>query len=211
LNSIKIAEELTGGAMPSPSDPVQKKKVAANDTEYKLADSDDETEDTVETRRSVRWAENELKRRWFINAGEQRQWDDKVRKGEIRPEVLEFRDKSDADPQASADSISQKEVDKKAALIKGVEEKAEAEAKKLADSKKTKEELATEKLEKEDADARKAAIENGEKEDKKISDAAKVKKEGKPAEGSGDDGSAKKEADKKAEAPFCPPELAGMC
>ena len=197
--------------MPSPSDPAQKKKVAAGDTKYKLADSDDETEDTVETRRSVKWAENELKRRWFINAGEQRSYEDKLRKGEIRPEVVEFRDKSDADPQAAADSISQKEVDKKATLVKEVEEKTEEDAKKITDAKKTKEELATEKLEKEDVDSRAAAVVAGEKEDKKISDAAKVKKEGKPAEGSGDDGSAKKEAEKKAEAPFCPPELAGMC
>jgi hypothetical protein len=197
--------------MPSPDDPKEVKKVKANDTEYHLADSDEETEDTVETRRSVKWAENELKRRWFINAGEQRSFEDKVRKGEIRPEVLEFRDKSDADPQASADSISQKETDKKAALIKAVEDKKEADAKKEADSKKTKEELAAEKLEADDAAARKAAAEAGAAEDKKIADADKVKKEGKPAEGSGDDGSAKKEAEKKADAPFCPPEMAGMC
>jgi len=197
--------------MPSPDDPKEIKKVKANDTEYHLADSDEETEDTVETRRSVKWAENELKRRWFINAGEQRSFEDKVRKGEIRPEVLEFRDKSDADPQESADSISQKETDKKAALIKAVEDKKEADAKKEADSKKTKEELAAEKLEAEDAAARKAAAEAGAAEDKKIADADKVKKAGKPAEGSGDDGSAKKEAEKKADAPFCPPEMAGMC
>ena len=197
--------------MPSPSDPKQIKEVKANDTEYHLADSDEETDDTVETRRSVKWAENELKRRWFINAGEQRSFEDKVRKGEIRPEVLEFRDKSDADPQASADSIATKETEKKASLVKGVEDAKEAAAKKEADSKKTKEELAAEKLEADDASARKGAAEAGAAEDKKITDAAKVKKEGKPAEGSGDDGSAKKEADKKADAPFCPPEMAGMC
>ena len=195
--------------MPSPDDPVQKKKVAANDTEYKLADSDDETDDTVETRRSVRWAENELKRRWYINAGEKRSFEDKVRKGEIRPEVLEFRDSSDADPQASQDEISQKETDKKAALLKASEDKKAAEEKKVADSKKTKEELAAEKLEADDKSAREAAQKGGEAEDKKIADAAKTKAEGKPAAGSGDDGSAKK--DEKAEAPFCPPELEGMC
>jgi hypothetical protein len=198
--------------MPSPDDPAQKKKVAANDTEYKLADSDDESEDTVETRRSVRWSENELKRRWFINAGEQRSFEDKVRKGEIRPEVLEFRDKSDADAQESGDSINKKESDKKAALIAGKEEKEAAEAKKKADAGKTKEELAAEKLEKDDADARKAAQEGGAAEDKKIADGEKNKKSGEPKQaGSGDDGSAKKEADKKAAAPFCPPELEGMC
>ena len=71
--------------------------------------------------------------------------------------------------------------------------------------------MAAEKLEADDVAARKTAADAGAAEDKKIADADKVKKEGKPAEGSGDDGSAKKEAEKKAEAPFCPPELAGMC
>ena len=197
--------------MPSPDDPKQEKKVTAGDTEYKLADSDDETDDTVETRRSVKWAENELKRRWFINAGEQRSFEDKVRKGEIRPEVLEFRDKSDADPQESADSIDKKESDKKASLKQGVEDKKEADAKKAADAGKSKEELAGEKLEAEENDAKKAANASLESQDKNAAAAAKVKKDGKPAEGSGDDGSAKKDADKKAAAPECPPELAGMC
>lgn len=197
--------------MPSPDDPKQEKKVTAGDTEYKLADSDDETDDTVETRRSVKWAENELKRRWFINAGEQRSFEDKVRKGEIRPEVLEFRDKSDADPQESADSIDKKESDKKASLKQGVEDKKEADAKKAADAGKSKEELAGEKLEAEENDAKKAANASLEDQDKKAAAAAKVKKDGKPAEGSGDDGSAKKDADKKAAAPECPPELAGVC
>jgi len=163
LDSIKTAEGLVGGSMPSPDDPKQEKKVTAGDTEYHLADSDEETEDTVETRRSVQTAENLLKRRWFINAGEQRSFEDKVRKGEIRPEVLEFRDHSDADPQASADSISQKEADKKAALIEGVEAAKEAAAKKAADAGKSKEELAAEKLEADDAAARKGAVEATEK------------------------------------------------
>lgn len=65
--------------MPSPTDPLAMKKVEAGDTPYKLEDSDDETMDTIETRRSVQWAENELKRRWFINAGEKRNFEEKVR------------------------------------------------------------------------------------------------------------------------------------
>jgi len=190
--------------MPSPDDPVEIKKVQANDTEYHLADSDDETEETVETRRSVRWAENELKRRWFINAGEQRSFEDKVRKGEIRPEVLEFRDKSDADSQASADELSSKEAGKKAALIEGQEAKKAAEAAAEADAKKSPEEKAAEAAEKEDAEARKAAIEGGAAEDAKIAN-----KENDKANGSGDDGAAK-EGDKKAEGEFVPPELQGI-
>lgn len=198
--------------MASPDDPQQKKKVTANDTEYHLADSDEETEDTVETRRSVRWAENELKRRWFINAGEKRSFEEKVRKGEIRPEVLEFRDKSDADPQATADEITQKEVDKKAALIAKQKERQEKEAHAEEEKKKSPEQKAAEKAEAEDAAARKAAQEAGAAEDKKIHDAEEAKKKGEPAQtGTGDDGSAKKDAEKKAAAAFCPPELEGMC
>lgn len=204
LDSIKTAEGLTGGAMPSPDDPVEIKKVEANDTEYHLADSDDETEETVETRRSVRWAENELKRRWFINAGEQRSFEDKVRKGEIRPEVLEFRDKSDADMQDSADSIAKKESDKKAALLEASEAKKAAAAKAEADAGKSEEEKAAEAAEKEDADARKAAQEAGAAEDAKIASKEEDKKNG-----TGDDG-AKPEAPKAAEDEFIPPELQGI-
>jgi len=50
-----------------------------------MADSDDEADDagdsTVETRRSVQWAENQLKQRWFINAQEKKSFEEKVAKG----------------------------------------------------------------------------------------------------------------------------------
>jgi hypothetical protein len=39
---------------------------------YTLHDSDDEDEDTVETRKSVKTAEKSLKQRFFINAWEKR-------------------------------------------------------------------------------------------------------------------------------------------
>jgi len=40
--------------------------------EYTFHDSDDEDEDTVETRRSVKTVEKRMKHRFFINAKEQR-------------------------------------------------------------------------------------------------------------------------------------------
>ena len=49
-----------------------------------MADDDDEDEDTVETRRSVREAENKLKARWFINAREKRDFEARVQDGTIR-------------------------------------------------------------------------------------------------------------------------------
>lgn len=71
LKSIDQAEELTGGKFPDPSDPKELKK-AAPTPDYHLADSDEEEDDTgdstVETRRSIKTVENQLKQRWFINA-----------------------------------------------------------------------------------------------------------------------------------------------
>lgn len=68
-NSIKTAEELTGGSMPEPTDPDQVKKTKPT-PKYHLADSDDEDEDTVETRKSVKTIEKRDKHRFFINAKE---------------------------------------------------------------------------------------------------------------------------------------------
>ena len=121
--------------MPSPDDPKQEKKVTAGDTEYKLADSDDETDDTVETRRSVKWAENELKRRWFINAGEKRSYEEKFAAGKIRSEVADFKSEDGSDPQASNEELADKEAAKKAALLKAAAEKREAEIDRLAEAK----------------------------------------------------------------------------
>lgn len=115
LKSITTAEEITGHAFPDPESKVEKEKLKLT-PEYHLADSDDEEEDggdnTLETRRSVQWAENNLKRRWFINAREKREFEDKVASGLIRPEVLDFTDKSDNDISATAEDVTKKEGEK---------------------------------------------------------------------------------------------------
>lgn len=80
--SIKWAEENTGGRMPEPSDPKQKKKVKKS-PKYHLADSDDEDEDTVETRRSVKQAEKKLQHRFFINAREKINYEKALASGMI--------------------------------------------------------------------------------------------------------------------------------
>ena len=46
--------------------------------EYYLADDYDEDDDTLETRRSIRFAENKMRKRWFINAKEMRDFEGKV-------------------------------------------------------------------------------------------------------------------------------------
>lgn len=71
-NSIKKAEAIVGTKMAEPVDPKEMKKKES--PEYHLADSDDEDEDTVETRRSVKTVEKRMKHRFFINAKEQREY-----------------------------------------------------------------------------------------------------------------------------------------
>jgi hypothetical protein len=70
-NSIKKAEAIVGAKFPEPTDPKQKAKIKPP-VEYHLHDSDEEDEDTVETRRSVKTVEKRMKHRFFINAKEQR-------------------------------------------------------------------------------------------------------------------------------------------
>ena len=53
---------------------------------YTLHDEDDEDEDTVETRKSVKTAEKQLKKRFFINALEKRQYDQAWNDGRISQE-----------------------------------------------------------------------------------------------------------------------------
>jgi len=61
MSSIEIAEGITGGKFPDPSDEKEKAKLKPT-PKYHLADSDEEEDDTgdstVETRRSIKFAEN---------------------------------------------------------------------------------------------------------------------------------------------------------
>lgn len=54
-----------------------------------------------------------MKQRWFINAQEQRSFEEKVRKGEIRGEVLNFNNTDDADSSESHSEIEDREAEKK--------------------------------------------------------------------------------------------------
>lgn len=59
-NSIKVAEGIVKGKMPNPTDPKElerMKNAAMNQVEYHLHGDDEEDEDTVETRRSVKTVE----------------------------------------------------------------------------------------------------------------------------------------------------------
>ena len=199
LKSIENAEEITGGKFPDPTDPKELKKVVPT-PEYHLADSDEEEDDTgdstLETRRSVKTVENQLKQRWFINAQEKRSFNDKVAKGLIRPEVLDFTDKSDADPQESSNEILNKDAAKKKAVGDAAEAKAEAKA----NEGKSKEEVEAAAAEKADAEAKEGAVKATEGEEKKDADKKAGKTGGEPEE---------KKKEGAAEEDFIPPELAG--
>lgn len=68
--------------MPSPEDADQKKKYKAT-PKYHLADSDDEDQDTVETRKSVKTIEKREGVRFHINAADARQYHKDIEDGKI--------------------------------------------------------------------------------------------------------------------------------
>jgi len=74
-NSIKIAEGIVKEKMADPSDKAEKARMANSAqraVEYHLHGDDEEDEDTVETRKSVKTVEKRMKHRFFINAKERK-------------------------------------------------------------------------------------------------------------------------------------------
>jgi hypothetical protein len=113
-NSIKKAEGITGGSMEEPFDPLVVAKIAPT-VAYTLADSDDEEEDTVETRRSVKYAEKYYKKRFFINKREKEDFEQGVASGTIDPKVVTFEEGADTSITANANAEIAKEGEKKVA------------------------------------------------------------------------------------------------
>jgi len=95
-NSVKIAEKLVGAKMALPSDPKQLAKMAKTPV-YEMADSDDEEMDTIETRRSIKTAEKQLKTRFLINAKDKNNFEDEAYKGKIDKKILDFAEDKDVD------------------------------------------------------------------------------------------------------------------
>ena len=151
-DSIKWAEENTGGKMPEPVDKEKIKKTP----KYHLADSDDEDDETVETRKSVKTAEKQLKHRFFINAKEKKSYEKAIAEGKVNPKQLTF-DEDEDEEFGPIDSTKQaREAAKKAAKIHEIHvKKAEKTAKKL-----TKEEREAKEKEDEIAEAKKDTEEN---------------------------------------------------
>lgn len=81
-NSIKVAEGIVGAKMAEPTDPKQVLKMKKTPV-YEMFDSDDEEDDTVETRRSIKTAEKQLGHRFFINAKDQGKFAKAVTEGKV--------------------------------------------------------------------------------------------------------------------------------
>ena len=113
-NSIKKAEGITGGKMEEPFDPLVQAKIAPT-VKYTLADSDDEEEDTVETRRSVKQAEKYFQKRFFINKREKDDFQKGLADGTIDPSVATFSEGADTSITANPEEEAAKEAGKKVA------------------------------------------------------------------------------------------------
>lgn len=196
-NSLKIAEKLVGKSMPKPSDATEKEKIKPT-PEYAHADSDDEDPDTVETRKSIKTAEQSLKQRFFINARDQKDYEAKLKTGQVAKDEAAFKEKNDGgevgeDPKKKAEKLqAKKEKAVKAAEteeVKKEEDKKPAKQKKAEAEVKAKEDAAEEAKKETPVEAEKKKEEEKKEEEKK----AAPKEEAKSAE----------------KKPFVPPELAG--
>lgn len=109
-----------------------KKKDRKKPVKYELADSDDEEDDTVETRKSVKTAEKALKKRFFINAREKRDYGKAMAEGRISEKQLDFKEDDDEELGPVDPTKKTKEAAKKAAKVAALKAKiAERDAPKL--------------------------------------------------------------------------------
>lgn len=99
--------------------------------EYTLHDSDDEEDDTVETRKSVKTAEKALRKRFFINAKEKRDYDQAVNDGRVSDKQLDFKEDEDEELGPVDPERAKRQADKKKAKVEKIlKKRADAEAKK---------------------------------------------------------------------------------
>lgn len=124
-------------------EPIEKKKMK-KPVKYTLHDSDDEEDDTVETRKSVKTAEKMHGKRFFINAKEKRDYDQAITDGKISQKQLDFKEDEDEElGPANAEAKFKQDAKKKAKLEELAKKKAEKLAPKL--SAKEKKEMEEEK------------------------------------------------------------------
>lgn len=111
-NSLKIAESLHNKKMPSPGSSAVEKQKVKPPVPYPNLDSDDEEDDTVETRKSIKTAEKQLKQRFFINAKDKSDYEDKLKKGNVDPKEAAFQEPETQeigqDPKVMAEKLAAK-------------------------------------------------------------------------------------------------------
>ena len=123
---------------------------------YTLHDEDDEEEDTVETRKSVKTAEKALKHRFFINAKEKKMYDRAVAEGKVNPKQVTFEEDEDEELGPADPTKAFREAVKKQAKLDALKAKKEEKTKK----KLTKEEKEAKEMEDAIAEAKKDRADN---------------------------------------------------
>lgn len=130
-------------------DPVKEKAKMKAPVKYTLHDEDDEEDDTVETRKSVKTAEKSLQKRFFINAKEKADYEKAMNDGKISQKQLDFKEDEDeelgpvdvdgkkkqaAKKQAKLDAIAAKKAEKAKPKLSAAEAAEAAKEKEMADA-----------------------------------------------------------------------------
>merc|ERR1712032_1699956 len=110
------------------------KKEMKKAVKYTLHDEDDEEDDTVETRKSVKTAEKALKHRFFINAKEKKMYDRAVAEGKVNPKQVTFEEDEDEELGPADPTKAFREAVKKRAKLDALKAKKEEKAKEMEDA-----------------------------------------------------------------------------
>lgn len=113
MDSIAEAEKLQGAKMEEPHD-IEARKAAspwelANAPTYKLHNSDDEDEETIETRKSLRSAERMYKTRFFTDRSQLNRFNLLDKEKKLRKEVKEFKETGNHEIEHTADQVKARE------------------------------------------------------------------------------------------------------
>lgn len=101
------------------------KEVKMQATPYYFHDSDDEDDDTYQTRKSLKTAEKQYKTRFFMTKGEQERFEKNKKEGKLDPKVATFEEKGNEDPGAIKEDVDAKEAAKKKTASEEAAEKVE--------------------------------------------------------------------------------------
>jgi len=129
VDSIKWAEENTGSKFPE----YVKKEDMKKPVKYTLHDSDDEDDDTVETRKSVKTAEKALQHRFYINAKEKKDYEKAIAEGKVSQKQILFKEDEDEEFGPIDPTKAFRNAVKKQAKLDAIKEKKEEKTKKKID------------------------------------------------------------------------------